>query len=680
MKKLQLSFLLAVAALVAACGSPDSEPTDECGPNGECPAGYTCDPVGRRCVLGGGGTPDAGTPDAMTPDAPEQLGCPTPTGGPTLHAGSISADEVWTANGSPHIVDHQLRVIAGATLTIEPCAEVQLGKDALIVAGFSGSQGTVRALGTEARPIVFKQKVAGERFDGIEAQYPATLDLAWVTVDGGGSNRFRAGASITGWGNSQLPTKPVLKLVNVTVKNSAGLGVLLERQATFHPDSDALTVTGTGLANGGEGEAVRIDSEAMGDVPEGNYTGNTLDAVTVRGSYVETATTIAELGVPYRISRSSSLVIREGGQLVLEPGVQLQLGDNSWIDIREGSLVASGTAEKPVHIGAKAGERWLYIQVGTKGLLSLTHTVVEGGGTDRFTDHAPIVARGDSLMPLKKIVHVDHVTVKNAGGTGILVERNAAFTDGSRDLVVTGSGATVPELGYAARIAQPAVHTLPAGTYTGNAIDEILADTHVNINEGEEIYRDRGVPYLVTGSVVVRAMGQDDTPPRLTIEPGVTIKFPKGLFGIIVGTGSAGSRPWPGELVAQGTADKPILFTSGAAQAAPGDWRGIYFNGYLPTGNVIEHARIEYAGASCLCSVGGCVSSEEAGVMFFTYPLAAPVVRNSTLASISGHGIYSNFWSDEPVDMTADNSFEGVAGCAQTMIADGGGKCTRECM
>src|SRR5262245_23779386 len=95
-------ILLISLVLLGACGSPDTAADDECGPNGECAPGFECREVDRRCIRVTTQTPDAGVPQADA--APEPLGCTIPTGGPTLHSADINADEVWTANGSPHIV------------------------------------------------------------------------------------------------------------------------------------------------------------------------------------------------------------------------------------------------------------------------------------------------------------------------------------------------------------------------------------------------------------------------------------------------------------------------------------------------------------------------------------------------------------------------------------------------
>jgi hypothetical protein len=100
-----------------------------------------------------------------------------------------------------------------------------------------------------------------------------------------------------------------------------------------------------------------------------------------------------------------------------------------------------------------------------------------------------------------------------------------------------------------------------------------------------------GSPYLATSSVQVMNGA------TLTIEPGVTVKF---------GTGRALSVS--GGLVARGTAQQPIVFTSNAASPKPGDWGYIKFEsnsldatydgeGAYVNGSIIQHAVVEYTGS-----------------------------------------------------------------------------------
>lgn len=70
---MKTTILLALAALACAgCFDPNLEGAT-CGPAGECPSGFTCDPTDNTCKSGGGGDEvdaSVGTPDAdTTPDA-----------------------------------------------------------------------------------------------------------------------------------------------------------------------------------------------------------------------------------------------------------------------------------------------------------------------------------------------------------------------------------------------------------------------------------------------------------------------------------------------------------------------------------------------------------------------------------------------------------------------------------
>lgn len=88
---------------------------------------------------------------------------------------------------------------------------------------------------------------------------------------------------------------------------------------------------------------------------------------------------------------------------------------------------------------------------------------------------------------------------------------------------------------------------------------------------------------LVEGSVVV--------PPTvtLTVRPGTTVRFRPSSDK---GEGSA--LFVQGRLVASGSPDRPVVFTSDGTQPASGDWSGIVISGSAKN-NLCEQCRIEYA-------------------------------------------------------------------------------------
>jgi hypothetical protein len=97
-------------------------------------------------------------------------------------------------------------------------------------------------------------------------------------------------------------------------------------------------------------------------------------------------------------------------------------------------------------------------------------------------------------------------------------------------------------------------------------------------------------PYDITDSISV------DGNATLTIEAGVTLKFENGV-GLGVGYSTNG------KLVAVGTAQDPITFTSAAPTPAAGDWAKVSLWSNTMGGTQIAYARLDYCGSDA----DGCI-------------------------------------------------------------------------
>ncbi len=85
-------------------------------------------------------------------------------------------------------------------------------------------------------------------------------------------------------------------------------------------------------------------------------------------------------------------------------------------------------------------------------------------------------------------------------------------------------------------------------------------------------------PYNINGNVLV------EHNITLTIDPGVIVKFGNGNYLQV-----------EGKLIADGTKDKMITFTSNKNKPAPGDWDSIKFMNDPDNGSSIKYCNIEYA-------------------------------------------------------------------------------------
>lgn len=102
----------------------------------------------------------------------------------------------------------------------------------------------------------------------------------------------------------------------------------------------------------------------------------------------------------------------------------------------------------------------------------------------------------------------------------------------------------------------------------GNPAENTILSGKINTDRtlsANNTYKLRGIVYLVDGAT-------------LTIEPGTRIEGEKSTRGALIVTRGT-------KLIANGTREKPIVFTSDAATPASGDWGGIVLLGRAKTNN-----------------------------------------------------------------------------------------------
>src|SRR5262249_44351939 len=129
------------------------------------------------------------------------------------------------------------------------------------------------------------------------------------------------------------------------------------------------------------------------------------------------------------------------------------------------------------------------------------------------------------------------------------------------------------------KITLPSVSGL---TLTGNGTNGIQLVGNVDVNT---TWKNFGVVYYPSSYVYVSAAST----PILTLEPGITVKFP-GSNSFIIGSGQ------PGNLQAVGTSTSPIIMTTTAASPAPGSWEGIRFYNLTASASNVQYVTLNYAG------------------------------------------------------------------------------------
>jgi hypothetical protein len=381
---------------------------------------------------------------------------------------------------------------------------------------------------------------------------------------------------------------------------------------------------------------------------------------------------------PHILETSTS--IPAGRTITVEPCAVVRMNGGVGLVV-EGKLVALGAADAPIRFErGDAATAWSSIEARKGAELRFAYATLEGGGNPnggQVTQLGALDIRGDQDAPTQQILFVDHVTVKGSQSLGVLVREGGGFGAGSQELTVT-SGASFP-VGIWGR----AAGTLPSGAYTGNATDEILLPASGGPDDVKEdtTFHARGVPYRVGGPaggkslVVGNALG---AAPLLTIEAGVTMRFAKDARLVVDAATSTTAAT--GALRAEGSAAKPIVFTSAAAAPAAGDWVGVVVEGIADARTKIAFAKIAFAGGSSQASSFDCPSPANTGfsndgavVILGTKPAAA-FVTSTAFENSAGDAVVRG-WTGDPVDFLPTNTFTAVLRCNQTFPKPTAGAC-----
>lgn len=396
---------------------------------------------------------------------------------------------------------------------------------------------------------------------------------------------------------------------------------------------------------------VRCYADDVKDIHDNVYTGSIYAFIIIEGTTISYDSYWDNPGIPYRVTSSAHIYIQgtDGPDgvttLTIEPGATIQFSNvYLWIghdsnSSYPGALNAEGTPDQKITFTSSSATPapgdWYglyFANYSDDSKCSLENCIIEYGGASSY----------ENVFLNNASPTINSSIIRHGSGNGIAVISSSPaspsvpvingcqFTGNSASGISSDlyslpniSGCTFDvDLAVPVKCYPNAVRGLSNNLFTGsNFLYFYIFGGTLSL---DSYWNDQGIPFYITGNVVIQGTDGADNVTSLTIGAGAVLKFNSSIF-LMVGHDSNSSLC--GALTANGTDSEEILFTAMLSTPSPGYWGGIYFADYA----IDALCSLEY----CTVEYGGYGSYEN--VVVYN---ASPEIFNSTFRYGSGNGIY----------------------------------------
>ncbi|MDA8139619.1 MAG: right-handed parallel beta-helix repeat-containing protein, partial [Desulfobacteraceae bacterium] len=353
-----------------------------------------------------------------------------------------------------------------------------------------------------------------------------------------------------------------------------------------------------------------------------------LRAATNVSGTISANTTWTLANSPYIVTSSVTVLgsTSAGATLTIEPGVVVKFNSGCSINIgassgNPGALIAQGTSANPITFTSNQ----------TTPTAGYWNTIMFNNTTNDATtvlDYCTIQYAGynnsGALWVYQAAPTIRNITIANSSSYGVNTYASSPIINGCQfnangnyDLYYTGTlggsitnctirnGISLQGTGSISFAGNSLIqnNTYPIKAYADNVGAIVNGCTFTNVNSTSYLDITSGnltkdatwtaaIPYVVRNSMIVQGTDGADGITTLRIAAGAKLKFCSGQY-LQVGANSGA----PGALMAEGTPNAPIVFTSNQSTPAPGDWYGIKFwNTTADALSFLQYCTIEYAG------------------------------------------------------------------------------------
>lgn len=506
-----------------------------------------------------------------------------------VRSGSLNAGGRWDYVEIPYLLEGDVTVESGVTLSIDPAAVIQMENLAvdLVV------KGTLHAVGNAEQPIVFtsmgglpENRWGGILFTGSTAN--ASI-LEHCAVRHGGSHFASAAMDSMIRCESSSPTFNACR-----IEDSANAGISLI-------DSQTQLTSIQFVSN--RAAALYMNTRCFPVFTGITAEGNGYDALLIRGGTILAGGRWDYAEIPYLLD--SDITLAAGVTLSIDPGTVVQARDIATDFIIQGTLNAAGETGRPIVFTSLKDlpeNSWggiLFSGAGADASI-LKHCQIRYGGSHFASATVDSMIRCDTSSPA-----LSDCGITNSHTNGLSLVNSRANVAGVR---------FAANANYAAYMDLQSFPRFTTVSAENNQHNGILIVNGIMNAGGRWDYAE--IPYLVQDDVVIAPDAM------LSIDPGTEIQF----------TNLAADLRVDGALWAVGSVSQPIRFTSLNRKPAPGSWGGIYFNSSINNAITrLQHCVVEYGGSN--------FASHTQGSMVFCDG-ASPTLENCVFQFSNNDGIW----------------------------------------
>jgi hypothetical protein len=389
---------------------------------------------------------------------------------------------------------------------------------------------------------------------------------------------------------------------------------------------------------------------------------------------------------PWHVEAAGSFVSGSANPiLTIQPGVTVELDAMAFLSVgvdNPGGIMAVGTSAAPIVFTSSAATpiagSWASVSLGTQtlatseiGFANFTYGGAMNSDGYSYTAKAgTLMVFGDTSLSIP----VHDVTLSHNLANGLVFDgTQVKYGAGSGNLTVSDWGN-----GYSAFvISADAASSMPTTlTATGSVVDLICGNdcqagtAGMALIDVTQTWPAIPIPYLVDGLTGAGLMieGAGSAVATLTIDAPNVLQFKSQGALQIDPNGSAQAN-----LVAVGTTNSPITFTSWSSSPSPAAWEGIQFI-VTPSGlagSQLVDCKVEYAGGSFQLASAAVCSQATGAVWVGADPsvtsagAVGPTITGCSIQSYPSvdYGIITN--GINTASTYSNNTFSGQTLCSQ---------------